>query len=269
MFNEQDLDSTRLQLEGKPTPDGTSKYFLDSALKGILSGGGNLNPWDESTVLVSESYNRFIDLDWLPESLSLPTNYINPINNEDVRGNLDTDYDSERRTFSFGYGDSIHISNNQIKKLRAMNSDKGSKEFYPLGLGGNMFEIDAVSNGIFSSTDNSLQPTGVTIDMVPDHWRGFWISIGSDKYYINSNDETKFYLVDKRGAGFPSNGAQAFIIEMILINTEKGAFTFTQANFTEFLKGGQWREDTEEVRNYDYTLDNLDLKEIEDDKENL
>jgi hypothetical protein len=265
-----DVNSFRLQRVGLTTPDGTGKYFINSPLIDAGVSSVDISPFDESVSLSTEGYNKLIGIDWPPVSMTIETQHSNPSNLVDVNGNLHRDYDKERRRFVFVFGDNIALSNLQMKQLRDLLSDRGSKRFYPLGLGGNMFTENTVSAGVFSDVDNSIAPTeAISTAMVAGHWRGFWAVIGSDAFYITDNDATKLYLVDKLGNGWPSNGAIGFLVEHILINIEANAYIFKQTNFTQFTKGGFLRENTENTQPYDYTIEGVTFDEIEDNEENI
>jgi sugar lactone lactonase YvrE len=229
-----------------------------------------INPFEEETIILSETFNDFIELNWPPTNFTFDNIYKNNIVNNDVNGNLDRDYDTERKKFVFEFGDTIHISNRQAKQLRDLLADKGTKKFYPLGINSNLFEEDesTVSTGIYSSTDDSIIPSGVASElMVNGWWRGFWITIGNNDYYINDNDETKLYITDVLGHPLLTNGTVDFIISYILIQTEAGNYLLRQQHFTEFTKGGRYRESNEEIRAFDLATDSLTFEEVENRKE--
>ncbi len=265
-----DPNGFRLQAVGKTTPDGSGRYFIDSPLVDIYDTGSGFEdggPWDEDTVLISETFNESFGLEWPPTSVTVENTLVNPVSLNDVNGNLHTGFDKQRRKFIFTFGDTTHISNIQIRQLRRLLADKGVKKWEPLGEANNLFLPNGVSIGVFSSVDNSVEI--ISDAMVSGNWRGFWITIGVNDYYITDNDTTKLYLVDKTGAGFPSDGSVNFIIAFILVQNEPLPLNFKQNNFTEFLKGGSWRESPEEVRNYDFTIDGFTLVEVEDFEEDL
>jgi hypothetical protein len=265
-----DIESFRLQRVGQTTPDGSGRFFLDSPLIAAGLSSVDVNPFDESVALNTEGFNDTINIDWPSISMTIENMYTNPSNLRDVNGNLHRDYDTERRKFIFDYTDQTHLSNLQLKELRYLLADRGSKRFYPLGIGGNLFYELGSSQGVFSSTDNSFAPNdAASTNMVVDWWRGFWINIAGEQFYIESNDETKMYLVDKLSLGFPTNGSHSFTVDSILINIEANTYAMKQTNFTQFSKGGFLREDTTDVRNYDYTISQITFEEVEDIEENI
>ena len=232
-------------------------------------GIADISPFLEITELTSQSYNKNFDLDWPPKGISISDVFVNHVSQNDINGNAHVGYDTIRRLFNFNYGDGIHISNLVMKKLQDLMSDKGSKRFKLLGEGGNLFEPDDTSAGTFSNTDNSVDPSVLPIPLVDNNWRGLWITINSLDYYIESNDESKLYLVDKLGNDFPANGAVNFIISYILVNTPNAQFTKKQTDSTQFKEGGAWRENNSNSQSFDYTIEQVDFEEIEDSEENI
>ncbi len=265
LVNNLGIDSGRLQFEGKLTPGGSGKYFIDSPLIGAGLSAVDVNPFDESTSFVSQAFAKTFEVPFPPTSLALLNSQINPIDINDVNGNKHIDFDGEKRRFEFTFGEDIHIDNLTLKEIKLMVSKISAKAFYPLGIGGNVFAEGQLSSGTFSSTDNSITIVGGA--MIDDYWRGWWVNIGGSEFFIDSNTETKLILIDKKADGFPSNGVVSFIIEFILVQNDPGGQLFNQQNFTQFQKGGQLREDSETVRAYDYTTDTLILNEVEDFEE--
>jgi hypothetical protein len=269
----KNTDLFRLQTLGKSTPDGTGRYFINSPLIDAYDTGSGLedvNPWDESTSFVDATFGQTLEVDWPPSSANIPTQPQNPISMLDVRGNLHQDYDAYKRLFQFTYGDATHISNLLLRRLTHMLQDKGSKRWYPIGIGANVYTSGGAGTlpATFSNADSSVTPEASDV-MVDNHWRGFWMTIGAGEFYIESNDNEKIYLADKKGDGFPSDGPIQFSIQFMLLQNEPTEIVIKQQNFTQFMKGGSLANDDTEVRNYDYTLEGFTMKEVEDFEENL
>ncbi len=254
-----------LQRAGKATFDGLGKFFLNSPLIGAGTSSVDINPWDESTTLTSQGYNSNLEVKWPPKSASIENTLVNPVNLHDINGNLHIDYDGERRQFKFNFGGDWAISNEELKQLRELLANRATKQFLPLGTGGNVFEPNTLSSGTFSNTDNSMTTGGEP--MIVNHWRGWWITFNSDDYYISSNSTTKLFLTDKLGNGFPADDDYDFIVSYIIVQNEANGISFVQDNFTSFARGGAYREDSAEVRAYDYTTNDLQFWEVEDNEE--
>lgn len=270
---DKDVQLFRLQALGKSAPDGAGRYFIDSPLIDAYDTGSGLedvNPWDETTTFVSDSFGQTLIVDWPPASVVISNQVRNPVSLTDVKGNLHIDHDAFRRSFQFQYGDNIHLSNLLFRKLDHMLQDKGVKKFYPLGEGANLYTDGGAVTlpATFSSVDNSIEPTASDV-MAPNWWRGFWVTMGANEYYIESNDSEKIYLADKLGLGFPSDGIHDFSIQYTLVQNEPTDFLTKQQNFTEFRKGGAWGNDDTTIRPYDFTIDGFTVKEVEDYEENL
>jgi hypothetical protein len=264
-----DPDGFRLQAEGKESAGGT-RYYIDSPLIDAYDTGSGLvdvNPWDESTILSSIAFNNTTNLSDA-FALSIIPNFQNPIEINDTNGNLENDYDAIRRRIEFQFGESYSTTNEEIWELIALISERGTKRFYPLDSGNSLF--DDASSGTFSDTDNSLALT-LSVPMITDHWRGYWVIIdSSDHYYINSNDSSKLYLSNKIESAFPSNGSHTFSIEYLLVKTPLETIRQIQRYSTNFTKGGRWREQSpDQSENYQYTMDKLAIFEVEDLREGI
>lgn len=269
-----DITGFQLQRAGKSTLDGTGRYFIDSPLVGAWLAGPDpdkdISPWRDQITETNPTLGQTLIVDWPPASVVIPNEVKNPVTVTDVNGNLHTDYDAFKRAFQFTYGDAVHLSNQQWRRLSHMLQDRGVKKFFPLGEGANLYTTGGATTlpATFSNVDNSIEPTASDV-MIPNHWRGFWVTIGASEYYIVSNDYDKIYLADKKGDGFPANGTVDFSIQFMLVQNEPTDFVIKQQNFTSFLKGGSLANDDESVRNYDYVIDGFTVKEVEDFEENL
>jgi len=270
-IDNSDGDLLRLQFKGKVASNG-AEYFIDSPLIErylIPAPDEDINPWDESTVLTSIAFNNTTNLDNSAFAISFDPEFKNPIEKDDVNGNLHNDYDSIRNRIQLDFGDEYGTTNEEIWNLMYMASDKGSKRFYPLDIGVTIFDDE--TSGVFSDADNSFALT-LSVNMITNHWRGWWIIIldGSvyKHYYIQSNDTTKLYLTNKIEAAFPANGTYDFSIEYILVKSPLETIIASQKRFTIFSKGGRWRERTpDNQENYQYTTDKVVFVEVEDLKE--
>jgi hypothetical protein len=264
----EDIDSEGLRLQhvGKLIANSTTdRYFIASPL---IRAGTDVAPWDEDTTLTSEAHNLKTKLTWTALSYTESEEKVGAETLKDRNGNIHTKYDSKRRVFTFNFGTSVHISNVQMRELRNMLSETGTKKMFPKGENANLFQ-ETVSGGVFSSTDDSVTITIPGEPMVIDNWRGYWMSIAGDDFYINRNDASKFYLSDKLANGFPSDGAISFIISYILVNNKPDPYIIQQQNFTEYTKGGAIREINLDAQPYDYTINGFTLNEVEDLEENI
>jgi sugar lactone lactonase YvrE len=231
----------------------------------------DVNPWDETTVLNTQAFiGNSLELKWPPDALELNFSAVEPINLTDINANLHIDYDGRKRRFVLTFNENTHVSNLEWKRLVDILFNKSVKALVlksNSGVNSNLFEQNP-STGTFSSADNSVDPQRAT-PMVPNHWQGFWITIATKDYYIESNDTTKLYLIDKTGAGLPSDGVITFIISYILVQNNAADFIVKQNNFTQFQKGGDYTEDQTEVRPYDYGISSITFNEVEDLEEAL
>jgi len=245
-------DGFRLQAEGKDAGNG-QPYLIDSPLIDAGLSSVDISPWDESTTLTSEAFNSLLTIKWPPSLLNISNEFVNSSSISDILGNPHSDYDSIRKAFNFTFGGGNHYANNDdLRRLINIMADNGSLRFYPFAKGSTIFvdpetgNPDAV-NGTFDSSDNTLAPNIVGgVPMVKNNWRGFWIIIndgGTDKhFYIESNTLSKFTLVDKLGETFPTSGLYDFTIEYILVKSTLENIAIAQQFFTNFLKGGAFRE---------------------------
>lgn len=264
-----DPNNVRLQAKGKATSTG-AKYHIDSPLIGAGLAGVDINPWDESTVFTSRSFLQTSTLTWPPSLYNVKNRFVNSQSANDVHGNLHSSFDALRRTFEFGFGDgSNYANNNDLRKLIALIGDNTSMRFYPRAIDETLF-INPVTgiadgtSGTFSDTDNSYAPTIISGNpMIRRNWAGFWIKIddGGDKhFYIDSNDASKLYLIDKLSEGFPTNGTYDFSIEYIVVRAALDDIIATQDHFSKFLYGGSIRETADnttlahELRGYSIAL---------------
>lgn len=267
-----------LQWIGKSTINGNAKFFMNSPLIGAGASGVDVNPWDESTALVSSGYTKTTEIFWPASDYKVTVRAINPVNIFDVRGNAHSGYDSIRRIFEFGFGGSgKYASNEDFRKLVKLFMDTGSMKFFPRGQNQNLFVnpntgVPDATNGDFDSTDNSFAPNGLSVDLIDGNWRGLWITINDASvlkdYYIDSNDDQKLYLIDKLGNGFPGDGTYDFTIEYILVTPEKGDLAAVQEYFSNFNVGGGFREqgDTTTVP-FELSGYSIRFSEIEDNEE--
>ncbi len=264
-----DVNGFRLQFLGKSTPNGISRYFINSPLIGAGFAAVDVNPWDESTSLVSQGYNKSVEVRWSNASYKEIDKKGKPVFLEDANGNIHQDYEKQRRHLTFTFGSDQQISLSQRRQIKDMLADKGSKQFYPNGLDVNVYDLaKPVSQGIFSDTDNSIAPEDTAgNELIGDDWRGFWITIGANEYYIISNDESKLYIVDKLGSGFPTNGNKQFRVSYYLVNNSPVDFVEVQTGFTEFEQGGRIRTDYKSSVSYDLTIESFDVQEVEDNLE--
>jgi hypothetical protein len=262
-----DADGFRLQIEGKDTPDGGSEYLLSSILLGAGFSGEDIAPFDESVTGPTLTFRDSTAIVWDPRSLQIPVIPINPVETTDVRGSYHNTYDGIRREWTFRF--QSYCNNENARKLVKIMHDKGSIKFYPVGMTGVGMFTDA-HEGFFDTADNSFAPASALGYMIPVNWQGWWITINGDDFYIDSNDATKFYLVDKLNAGWPSGGVHDFKIRFILVQPRRAPIVFSQDNFTAFTRGGAWREkaDTEGAA-FEYQDFEITLLETEDLVENV
>jgi hypothetical protein len=268
-LEDSDAEGFRLQENGKLLAGSTTdRYFIDSPLKDAGVSSGDVAPWTEDTALTSDAFSQKTKMPFPAASYTETEEKKGAQTIEDRNGNIHSKYDSKRRVFTFNFGTSVHISNVEMRELRNMLGETGVKKMFPKGENANLFQ-EAVSSGVFSSTDNSVTITIVGEPMVRDNWRGYWMSIAGDDFYINLNDTTKLYLSDKLANGFPSDGPVSFIISYILVNNKPDPYIIQQQNFTEFKKGGAIREINETAQPYDYTINGFTVLEVEDLEENI
>ena len=260
-----DVNGFRLQIEGKQTPDGGGRYFLSSPLAGAGVSGEDVAPFDETTTGPTLAWEDATEIVWPPRKLQISANPINPVEVTDVRGSYHNMFDGIRREFSFQF--EAYANNENARKLVKVMADKGSVKLYLKGQAGHLF-TDA-SAGHFDSTDNSFAPSSGLGYMIPANWQGFWVEFDGEDYYIERNDATKFYLVDKLGVGFPSTGVYDFAVRYILVQARRAPITMNQDNFTEFALGGTWREkaDTQSAA-FEYDGFAVTFLETEDPVEN-
>lgn len=261
-----DVNGFRLQIEGKSTPAGDSKYLLSSPFLGAGFGGEDIAPFDETTTGPTLTFADSTTIVWDPRSLAISTIPINPVETTDVRGSYHNTFDGLRREFSFQF--ESYCNNENARKLIKVMADKGSVKFYPLGVTGSLF-TDA-SQGYFDAADNSFAPASALGYLIPGNWRGFWVEFDGKEFYIDRNDETKFYLVDKRNDGWPNAGTFLFHVRYILVQPRRDAIVMSQDNFTAFTQGGAWREkaDTESAA-FEYQGFAITLLETENLVENV
>lgn len=268
-ISDRDAEGLRLQEDGKLLAGSTTdRYFIDSPLKDAGVSADDIAPWVEDTTLTSAAHSLKTKMPFSASSYTESEEKKGSQTIEDRNGNIHTKYDSKRRVFTFNFGTSIHISNVQMRELRNMLSETGTKKMYPKGENANLFQ-ETVSGGVFSSTDDSVAINIPGEPMVIDNWRGYWMSILGDDFYINRNDANKFYLSDKLANGFPSDGAISFIVSYILVNNKPDPYIIQQQNFTEYTKGGAIREINLAAQPYDYTINGFTLNEVEDLEENI
>lgn len=225
-----DYTLARLQWKGKPTPDGEGFYPFTSQLVGAGSGGVDINPWNETTVLDSRGYLQSTDFSFV-DNIKKGWRFTKVSNRLNQRGNPRSSYKTVRRTVTlvFGSGDR-YANNNELYRIINVLSDTGVMRFYEQGLGGNRFLDPGTNTG---ATSGVLSGTGglggyrtftVTLGgspaMIVNHWAGDWLTIfdGSTllEYYIVSNTSTAFTVLDKKQIDFPANGTFTFAIYYML-----------------------------------------------------
>jgi len=254
----------RLQIAGKQAAGG-GRYMISSPFMGDGYGGEDVAPWAESTSGPVINWVDVTSIRWEPAKLQISVNPINPAEMTDVRGSYHNTFDGIRREFTFQF--ESYCNNENARKLVKVMHDRGSVKFYPLGRTGSLF-TDAIA-GYFDTTDNSFAPSSGLGYMIPYNWQGFWIEFNGNDYYIDRNDVTKLYLVDKLGAGWPAAGFYDFAVRYVLVQPRRDAIVMNQDNFTAFTRGGAWREkaDTQGAA-FEYTGFAITLLETEDLVEN-
>lgn len=262
-----DVNGFRLQIEGKDTPDGGGKYLLSSPFLGAGFSGEDIAPFDETVTGPTLSFADSTTIVWDPRSLAISVTPINPVEITDVRGSYHNTYDGLRRSFAFQF--EAYANNENARKLVKIMADKGSVKFYPLGIAGQGLFTDAIE-GFFDTADNSFAPSTDLGYLIPANWQGFWIETDGNDYYIESNDATKFVLIDKLNVGFPTSGVHSFKVRYILVQPQRSEIVFQQDNFTAFTRGGTWREkaDTQSAP-FEYDGFSITFLETEDLVENV
>lgn len=249
---DRDASGFRLQIKDKSTPDGTGQYFLTSPLRGAGSGGDDVAPWDETVPENEYAFTKEVDLDSPPASHSVAMEAVNPVEVDDIQGQIVTDFDELRRVWTLNWptGDR-YGGNNTWKQITDLLRDKGTKEVYLRGEDGNF--LDELFGGTPSGT---LDASSLTVDLaqplhdlIPNNWRNWILEIdagGSStyQYWISGNDTETLFIEDRYGAGFPSDDLYAITIRKFLGMLRLSPLVLQQAyTHTGFLEGSKWAED--------------------------
>lgn len=258
-FADENWGAFRLQAEGKDVPNGSGQYFLDSPLIDAGVSGVDAAPWDEDTVLVSEGFTDELNLDADPSTHTVLSQFVNPVEIDNIRGGIATDFDAERLVWAFQWpGPPRWAGNRTWKQIRALRRDKGVKAVYLRGEDGNLlsdFNDGSDFTGTFDSSDNSIVlDTGVVTNeqLIDGNWRSFWMEIvdGSNVFdYLiteSTDDGTyyRFYLEDKLGNGFPSDGTYSVAVRYFLAMVQLGDHPLVQPGTRRgFTQGSKWAED--------------------------
>jgi hypothetical protein len=250
----------RLRARGKQYNYGGKPMLLTSQLIAAY-GGIDLNPWTETLGTGDVSYDSTLQLNRPNMKLLMSFIASNPVELNDLHGNLKIDWNSYRKELTLSWDEGAYVSNTVIWKLYALLQSKKPKLMFPKGRGNTMM-VSSTSGefGQFTTTTGYFEPSGRTVPMRENHWAGFWITIddGSTgdlpRYYISSNDESSLYLIDKLGFGLPAEDEYSFIIDQILVQNRTTPLEFQQQGFTNFDFGGQWDEFSEtETKFQEYT----------------
>ena len=220
-----------------------TSYLVDR----YTAQGGTLDlcPWVETLTEGTISYDDILSIDYDADKIKIVFSPKNPVELYDLHGNPNIDWDSWRKQFTFTFDS--YMSNESIWKFRQILQSKLPKKLYPLGDGTSI--LTNATTGTLSNISNltaQFAPIALSVAMIPHHWRGFWITLigsGLEKdYYIQDNDESTLYLVDKLEHGYPVADDYMFSVEYILVQNRASELSFGQDNFTGFLDGGQWQE---------------------------
>lgn len=271
----------RLQVTGKSTPNGSGRYFIDSPLIDAGLAGVDVAPWDESTVLVSATYGDTFTLaeEFEPSAMELVVEPINPTITTDTLGNIHPYHDTLRRKFQFTWADNAVIAPDLIRQFVKMLGSKGTKQWYPLDETGDLWDGTGTAIGTFvpstSTANATLEPFLLTPMLIERNWQGWIIEVTAAsvvyEYYIESNSDDTFSMINKQGFTEPAAGNHTFAIRKMTVANEQAPIIFSQKMFTRFLLGGKWREteEPETTNNYAYVMPSLTLIEVEDDEESV
>lgn len=279
-----DAEGIRLQIEGKTVPGTSSKYSIDSPLHNAGSGGLDVAPWDETTVLSSIGYATEYTFDYPPKSFKMQPEPVNPTAIVDTRGNKHNYNDGTKRRLIFTWGDTQAMPPDDIRKLADLLGARGTIRIYPgpNGTDHNLWTGDeTTANGSLSSGlglpygTAIFQPDAPDPLMIERNWQGFQLELidglNTYIYYIESNDTIQFNLIDKLGQGYPADADFPFAIRFILATAEQNPVEFNQQDYTQFLRGGRWRETNQSIESntYAYTTTTFEAFEAEDDEEGV
>lgn len=253
----------RLRQRGKKYYADSSPMILNSPLLDKYSGL-DLNPWLEILTGPSIIYDSNIELNRHATTLTVVYSPGNPVELVDLNGNLKIDWNSWRKKFILTYDQQTYSSNESIWKLYQLLEDKGVKKMFPLGVGVNLMTSSSTGSLVSVGSQGEFIPLGRTSPLRPHHWKGFWITIESNIYYIYENDDTTLFLYDKLEEGYPLNDDYSFFIDQILVQNKPLDFNFSQQYFTNFECGGSWDEFGEsETKAYEYGMLTIEFTEVE------
>lgn len=240
-----DASGFRLQWRGKLNSSG-QRYFLTSPLIDIQGGSNDATPWDESTALTNAAWSSTYAWQYDPKQLEYVTEFVNPQEIRDVRGNLHTNYDGVRRQITFTWSD--YAAPNELRQLIRILQDRSVKRWNPLGTFGSLLFPNlfiAPTSGTWVQSTRTLTVGGTA--MIPQNWRGFWLHFLSGPpddqfFYVESNTTTGLVLLDKLNFGYPVNGTYDFEISHLLVQTSLEALTAATQYYSHWIGGQATRE---------------------------
>lgn len=233
---------------GKPTPDESGTYPLNSILVGAGDGGVDVNPWTEAVSGPVESFTLTKALNWPPATVDMDTIFLGATTVPTISGGQNRNYDAQSGEWTLNWGD--NSQNGIHAQLVAIARDRGPQLWYFASKLGNLF-TGIATTGAWDSGTGILTPnfaTGVTLEEgqfdgfimelespTPDVYVPYWIvetgqtTLSLSKFFSDATDTPV------------GSGTVAIRVRAWAGYLDPGTIKRAQTRWTSGMRGGsQW-----------------------------
>jgi hypothetical protein len=243
----------RPQLAGKVIPDTAFRFAFDSPIKDFL-------PWDETATFDGVVFANETQFLYAPRSFVVTPQPMNPAININLKGDILTSYRGIRRKFSMDFASYASALN--AWKSEQLTRDTDVMRMFPRGQDYNLLED--ITEGDFDASALTLVPD-ITDgpEFIPNHWAGWMVKINGEYYYIESHTNSVFTLSNPLESTVSSDVTASILVDHILVKCETKPLSITQPGFTDFTRGGRWREFADrDVQLYEWEGWTIDFVEV-------